>query len=108
MPVNSSMAGRARIAILVIVAALFVVPVLVRATFSPSPSSPIRLNRGFERPPAKSQLAPPHVAVLRSPSLDGCEPSPLDRDLPDLDTAITPDPPERSPETRGPPAFAHS
>ena len=44
-------AGRARIAILVTVAALCVVPALVRATFSGSTSTPIRLNRGFRASP---------------------------------------------------------
>jgi hypothetical protein len=40
--------------IVVIIAALFVVPPIVRATFPIGASTPIRLNRGFETPPAKA------------------------------------------------------
>jgi len=46
----------------VVVATLVFLPPLVRAADhlgSSRSSSPIRLNRGFERPPAKSEIAPP-------------------------------------------------
>ena len=43
-----------QVSILVIIAALLVVPPIVRATSPIGASSPIRLNRGFETPPAKA------------------------------------------------------
>lgn len=52
--------------IVVIIAALFVVPPIVRATSRVGSSSPIRLNRGFETPPAKADVLTSleQVAVL--------------------------------------------
>jgi len=76
---SPTIAGRARVAILVIVATLCVVPVLVRATFSGSARTPIRLNRGFERPPAKSTIAPPTAAAATPLSRHEAAPSTRDR-----------------------------
>ena len=46
-----------RISVLfVVIAALFVVPPIVRATATIKSSSPIRLNRGFETPPSKGDV----------------------------------------------------
>jgi hypothetical protein len=45
---------RRQVGIVVIIAALFVVPPIVRATSPVGSSSPIRLNRGFETPPVKA------------------------------------------------------
>src|ERR1043166_8570440 len=100
----ASPAARVRVAILVIVATLCVVPVLVRATFSGSARTPIRLNRGFERPPAKSTIAPPTTAAVTPVPHEEAEPStrerfsPIPNDVPPLFRhAATPDP------LRGPP-----
>jgi hypothetical protein len=64
MHVVPTPAARARVAILIVVGALCVVPALVRATYSFSTTSPLRLNRGFERPPSKATVAPPAQAVV--------------------------------------------
>jgi hypothetical protein len=99
-------AGRARIAILVTVAALCVVPALVRATFSGSTSTPIRLNRGFELPPGKATIAPPANVAVAAVCDEDAGLSQIDR--------RSPAPDEVAPETaavhppdalRGPPAF---
>jgi hypothetical protein len=76
MPSRSStpVASRIRVAILVMVAALCVVPALVRATFSGAPTTPIRLNRGFELPPAKSTLPPPQTVAVTAVRPDRAEP----------------------------------
>jgi hypothetical protein len=49
--------GRRVGVLLVVIAALFLVPPIVRATSSIKSSSPIRLNRGFETPPSKADAA---------------------------------------------------
>ena len=101
-------AGRARVAILVTVAALCVVPALVRATFSGSASTPIRLNRGFERPPAKATIAPPpDVAVAPVPHQETSL-SRIDRRAPAVDD-VAPDTAPVLPldALRGPPALLH-
>ena len=72
-------ACRIRVAILVIVAALCVVPPLVRATFSGSSATPIRLNRGFELPPAKATLPPPQRVAVMPVSYDSAEPATRER-----------------------------
>jgi hypothetical protein len=100
-------AGRARVAILVTVAALCVVPALVRATFSGSTSTPIRLNRGFERPPAKATIAPLTVAVTAVPHQETGL-SRIDRRAPAVDEFVPDAAPVRPPDTlRGPPAFPY-
>jgi hypothetical protein len=47
--------------LLLLVATIAFVPPLVRAAarIGPETSSPLRLNRGFEAPPAKATVAPP-------------------------------------------------
>jgi hypothetical protein len=76
---STPIACRIRVAILVMVGALCVVPALVRATFSGSPTTPIRLNRGFERPPAKSTLPPPQTVAVTPVIEDRAEPVIPDR-----------------------------
>ena len=71
---STPIACRIRVAILVMVVALCVVPALVRATFSGSPTTPIRLNRGFELPPAKSTVAPPQTVSVTPVRHDRAEP----------------------------------
>ena len=99
-------AGRARVAILVTVAALCVVPALVRATFSGS--TPIRLNRGFERPPAKATIAPPPTVAVAPVSHQETDLSRVDRRAPAVDEDAPHAAPVRPPDAlRGPPAFPH-
>ena len=99
-------AGRARVAILVIVAALCVVPALVRATFSGSTSTPIRLNRGFELPPGKASLAPPPNVAVAPVSHHETGLSRIDRRAPAVDEVAPEAAPVRPPDAlRGPPAF---
>jgi len=101
-------AGRARVAILVTVAALCVVPALVRATFSGSTSTPIRLNRGFERPPAKATIAPPLTVAVALVSHQETGLSHVDRRAPAVDEDAPHAAPVRPPDAlRGPPAFPH-
>jgi hypothetical protein len=103
MPSSITIHGRARFTVLVMVAALFVVPALVRATFSSSPTSLIRLNRGFERPPAKCQIPPP-VVLVAALSRSEAEPPKLDLLVPVFDAPAPDAPPEGSPDAfRGPP-----
>jgi hypothetical protein len=75
MSVNASSSAdrHARAGILLIVATLFFVPVLVRATPHPdhgSTPSPVTLNRGFDSPPQKCSVTPPHEVLVQSVSLD--------------------------------------
>ena len=101
-------AGRARVAILVTVAALCVVPALVRATFSGSTSTPIRLNRGFERPPAKATIAPPATVAIAPAPHQETGLSRIDRRGPAVDEVAPHAAPVRSPDAlRGPPTFPH-
>jgi hypothetical protein len=76
---STPIASRIRVVILVMVAALCVVPALVRATFSGSPTTPIRLNRGFELPPAKSTLPPPQSVAVIPVGYDSAEPATRER-----------------------------
>jgi hypothetical protein len=106
---STAIAARARVAILVIVGALFVVPVLVRATCSPSPSAPLRLNRGFERPPAKCLVPPPQDGSIANTPVDDERPVPDDRRVPIIDDSARVRPAERSPDPlRGPPSVSRS
>jgi hypothetical protein len=99
-------AGRARLAILVTVAALCVVPALVRATFSGSTSTPIRLNRGFELPPGKATIAPPANVAVAPVSDEETGLSQVDRRAPAVDEVAPDAAPVRPPDTlRGPPSF---
>jgi hypothetical protein len=101
-------AGRARVAILVTVAALCVVPALVRATFSGSTSTPIRLNRGFERPPAKATIARPLTVAVTAVPHQETGLSRIDRRAPAVDEFAPDAAPVRSPDAlRGPPAFPY-
>jgi hypothetical protein len=103
MPSSLTLHGRARVTILVMIAALFVVPALVRATFSASQTSLIRLNRGFERPPAKCQIPPP-VVIVAALSRSEAEPPKLDLLVPVFEAPAPDAPPEGSPDAyRGPP-----
>jgi len=58
---SATVARHVRVGVFLLVATLFVVPALVRATKSlrESTPSPIRLSRGFELPPTKCSIAPP-------------------------------------------------
>jgi hypothetical protein len=108
MTERSSMriAGRVRVAILVTVAALCVVPALVRATFSGSTSTPIRLNRGFELPPGKATIAPPATVAVAPVSDEETGLSRIDRRAPVRDEVAPEAAPVRPPDAlRGPPAF---
>src|SRR5437870_1519053 len=58
-----------RVCGVLLVAALFFVPPLVRATqhlYRGTTSSPLRLNRGFDAPKTKCQVAPPGDVALGS------------------------------------------
>jgi hypothetical protein len=107
---STTIAARARVAILVIVGALFVVPVLVRATCTPSPSAPLRLNRGFERPPAKCLVPPPQDGTIaRTPAADERPAPAVVRAVWFGDDSALPLFLERSPDPlRGPPALSRS
>lgn len=101
-------AGRARVAILVTVAALCAVPALVRATFSGSTSTPIRLNRGFELPPTKATIAPPPNVAVALVSHQETGVSRIDRRAPAVDEVAPDAAPVLPPDAlRGPPAFTH-
>ena len=107
MPFSITTPGRTRITILVMIATLLVVPALVRATFSSSPTSPIRLNRGFERPPAKCHIPPPPLVVLKTLSLGQAAPPKLDWPAAVLDERSPHALPEGSPDAlRGPPILS--
>src|SRR5689334_4914954 len=102
----SGAAGRARLAILLVVAALCVVPALVRATYTPSGASTVRLNRGFSLPPAKSSVARPvQVAIVfAEPMHDDASLGRADHTVRCADETIPDAPPDRSPDAlRGPP-----
>lgn len=106
MPSRSStpIAYRIRVAILVMVAALCVVPALVRATFSGSRTTPIRLNRGFELPPAKSTLPPPQTVAVTPVRHDRAEPVTRERFSRVPGEICLVAPPEYAPDPlRGPP-----
>jgi hypothetical protein len=104
---STPIAGRARVTILVIIATLFLVPALVRATFSTSPTSPVRLNRGFERPPAKCHVTPPPVVMVKALLRGEAEPPKIDRLVLVLDGPGPDAPPVGSPDAfRGPPILA--
>ena len=95
---------RFRVAILVMAAALGVVPALVRATFSGSTATPIRLNRGFELPPAKSTLTPPESVAVTAVTHEPIEPATGARFSPVPDDVALVSRPERAPDPlRGPP-----
>jgi hypothetical protein len=103
---SADIAGRARVAILVIVVALCVVPALVRATFSGSTGTPIRLNRGFELPPGKASLAPPPTTAVAPISHQQNRPARLDRRAPAFDDVAPYAAPVRWPDPlRGPPTL---
>jgi len=57
------MAARTRSAVFLLVAIVLVVPPLVRAASTAPGGQPIRLNRGFNFPPAKCHIAPPPEAT---------------------------------------------
>jgi hypothetical protein len=91
----------------VIIATLFVVPALVRATSSGSPTSPVRLNRGFERPPAKSHVTPPSIVVVKAPLCGEAEPPKVARPVFVVGEPRPDPPPDGSPDGfRGPPLLA--
>ena len=102
--------GHALGCIAVLVAALVVVPALVRATQrldgTPTPSS-IRLNRGFAAPVGKLRLAPPlHDITAQCVALAGeSRLTGLSASVDALDDCIPDSPLEHFPETRrGPPS----
>jgi hypothetical protein len=99
--------GHGLACIAVLVAALVVVPALVRATQrldgAPTPSS-IRLNRGFAAPVGKIRLAPLHDITAQSVARAGESRLTGSASVEALDDCIPDSPPERFPETRrGPP-----
>lgn len=97
-------ACRIRVAILTMVAALCIVPALVRATFSGSPTTPIRLNRGFEMPPAKATLPPPQSVAVTPVIHDRADPPTRERLSPIPLEISLPSPPAHVPDPlRGPP-----
>jgi hypothetical protein len=105
MPSNFSIGARARLGILAIVTALCVVPPLVRATYTATGASTLRLNRGFSLPPSKSRVArPDDVAAIVAPA---DERQISDRVAPRVrpaDDSVPIAPPDRSRDPlRGPP-----
>lgn len=52
--VSTVVSPRCRLGVLIAVAALLIVPPIVRATATMKSPSPLRLNRGFETPPSKA------------------------------------------------------
>lgn len=90
----------------VLVAAIFVVPALVRATY-PSQSAPIRLNRGFDAPPSKCTLEAPHAILIPFEYVREVTRDRRDHVVLDLGI-LSPDAPDsRSPDPfRGPPSPA--
>jgi hypothetical protein len=112
MPVAGSvtLAGR-RVGVVMLVSALLVVPIFVRAggqLHSSSPS-PIRLSRGFELPPTKCHVAPP--AETAAAPVRAALPTPVDvlRRAVAPDEAVPDASDNPSPDTqRGPPSLAHA
>ena len=94
----------------VLVGMICVVPALVRATYSPSVITPIRLNRGFDAPPSKVAVVPPTDSVI-CPLLDQAPPT-LDRSsghAPEVDDRVAPVSPDSSPDPlRGPPTVSRT
>jgi hypothetical protein len=90
----------------VVIAALFVVPPIVRATARIKSSSPIRLNRGFETPPSKGDVVASLEPIAASASTHEPERPPVRPQLRSRDDArpvVVPS--ERAPDPqRGPPA----
>lgn len=98
-----------RAALLVIVGALCVVPPLVRATFSGSSSSPIRLNRGFESPPTKGDETTQSEQVADSVPPIVPEPARIDRRVTSIDHPVLHAVHVPAPDAkRGPPSLPSS
>jgi hypothetical protein len=101
----SAAAVRARLGILAIVAALCLVPPLVRATYTVTGASTMRLNRGFSLPPSKSSVTRPDQIAILVPVPD--EHAAAERIAPRsrvADESIPSAPPDRAPDPlRGPP-----
>jgi hypothetical protein len=95
-----------QVGIAVIVAALFIVPPFVRATFPiGSSSSPIRLTRGFETPPSKADV-PSLEQVAGVISLRAPEDPRAAHCSPDLTESKIASQADRAPDLeRGPPAI---
>jgi hypothetical protein len=100
-----SSAGRhVSTAIFLMVAVMFLAPPLVRATVLRDGAPPIRLNRGFEQPPAKCDLVQADVLV-RLAFLDTTPPVPPAERVTVPDEALPTASPDRLPDpVRGPPA----
>ncbi len=100
--------GRRTSVLFVVIAALLIVPPIVRATATIKSSSPIRLNRGFETPPSKGNV----VTLAEQASAPA---SPREPELPRVaplllaggDVRTTVAPSDHSPDLqRGPPVIA--
>jgi hypothetical protein len=99
-----TLARRACLGLFMAVMALILVPPLVRATSTGFGSSPIRLNRGYEAPPAKCSIEPPGEAAPHAEPPDAAAVphafalvSSADQSLPSSLLAFAPD------DQRGPP-----
>jgi hypothetical protein len=95
-----------RVWVVLLVAVLFFVPPLVRATLHldrPATSSPLRLNRGFGEPETKCQVVPNDLPP-RSPVFEEPSPEHVTRMSPGIDEPIPDSPLDSSPDSlRGPP-----
>jgi len=88
-----------------VIAALLLAPPLVRAMRVGAGVPPIRLNRGFEQPPPKADIAPPADVAASAIALPAPpEPSFAGRARVHADELRTYAPPDRAPDPlRGPP-----
>jgi hypothetical protein len=97
---------RRRIGVLsIVIAALFVVPPIVRATATIKSSSPIRLNRGFETPPAKGDVMSSLERIAEPASMHEPEPPQVGQRVLSRDDSRVVAPFDHAPNLeRGPPA----
>ena len=90
--------------LVVVIAALLVVPPIVRATSTIKSSSPIRLNRGFETPPSKGDAATSLERAAEPVSIHEPEPTHTGQRLPSRSESHAATPSDHSPDPkRGPP-----
>jgi hypothetical protein len=101
----SSSAGRhVNAAIFLMVAVIFLAPPLVRATVLRDGTPPLRLNRGFEQPPAKCDVGQADMLV-RLAFPDITRPVPPAERVTVSEQALPPAAPDRLPDpVRGPPS----
>jgi hypothetical protein len=104
---NVVIRGRRTGVLFLVIATLFVLPPIVRATATIRSSSPIRLNRGFETPPTKGDDETTLQQAAEPASLLEPEPAVVVERAPAQDESSTLAPSDHTPDPqRGPPAFA--